>query len=111
MSNSMKAWNDAIPPINLYNYYLTRKEPVLKLFSKSNCPACLKTEALLNSYNIPYIVSKIDEDPLAKDFILSQGHRQIPQLYVGDKLFVQGGYLGLVKMSEREIKELLYGEL
>lgn len=83
----------------------------LVVYSKSNCPNCVKTVKLLELYGIPFKLVKIDEDPLAKEFILSQGHRQIPQFYVGDKLFINGGYLGLVKMSEREIKELLYGEL
>lgn len=85
------------------------EEKKLTLYSKNNCPACVKAEALLKLYNIPYDVKKIDCDEQAKAMILARGHRTVPQLYVGDKLFVEAGYMGLIKMSEEEIKRLLYG--
>ncbi len=84
---------------------------MLTMYSKEHCPACTKAEALLKSYNIPVDVIKIDSNDNAKNFILSRGFRTVPQIFKGDKLFVEAGYLGLAKMSEAEIKELLYGEL
>jgi glutaredoxin len=84
---------------------------MLKVYSKTNCSACDKAKALLKRYNVPYDELLIDMDNDAKEFVLSEGHRQVPQLYYKDKLFVIGGYLGLMKMTESEIKTILYGTL
>lgn len=82
---------------------------MLTVYSKTSCPACLKTKTLLSGYNIPYNEVLVDKDEAAKEFVLSEGHRILPQIYNGKELFVVGGYLGLVKMSEDEIKAILYG--
>lgn len=82
---------------------------MLTVYSKTNCPACVNAKNLLNKYSIEFKEVKIDEDQAAKDFVLSEGHRQVPQIYNGNKLFVQGGWLGLMKMSESEIRTILYG--
>jgi glutaredoxin len=82
---------------------------MLKVYSKSNCPACDKAKALLKRYNVEYEELLIDKSNEAKEFVLAEGHRQVPQLYYKDKLFVVGGYLGLMKMTEYEIKAILYG--
>lgn len=84
---------------------------MLKVYSKTNCPACVNAKNLLDRYEIPYDEVKIDHDEQAKQFILSEGHRQVPQIYNGDKVFVEGGWLGLVKMSKEQINSILYGEL
>lgn len=83
---------------------------MLTIYSKSGCPACVSAATMLTKYNVPYNEVKIDEDESAKQFILARQHRTVPQIYNGDKLFVAGGWLGLMKMSEEEIKTLLYGE-
>ena len=82
---------------------------MLKVYSKTNCPACDKAKTLLQRYGIEYEEMLIDKSTEAKEFVLFEGHRQVPQLYFKDKLFVVGGYLGLVKMTEDEIKAILYG--
>jgi hypothetical protein len=35
--------------------------------------------------------------------VVAQGHRTAPQIYLGDELFVEGGYQGLVKLSDEEL--------
>jgi glutaredoxin len=61
----------------------------------------------LTQKNIPFTEIKIDEDAEAKEFILEQGHRTVPQIYLGTTLFVQGGYQGLTKLTEDQLKEKL----
>jgi hypothetical protein len=39
--------------------------------------------------------------------LIAQGHRSAPQIYLGDELFVQGGYQGLTKLSDEEISKKL----
>lgn len=82
---------------------------MLTIYSKNNCSGCISAANLLDKYSVPYNTVKIDEDETAKQFILGRSHRTVPQIYQGDKLFVEGGWLGLMKMSEQEIKTLLYG--
>jgi len=82
---------------------------MLTIYSKNGCSACVSAANLLTNYNIPFKEVKIDQDDNAKQFILGRGFRTVPQIFNGDKLFVAGGWLGLMKMSEQDIKALLYG--
>ena len=82
---------------------------MLTVYSKTNCPACVNAKVLLEKYQIPFEEVNVDKDQAAKEFIISEGHRQAPQIYKGKDVFIQGGYLGLMKMSEEEVKKLLYG--
>ena len=59
---------------------------------------------------IEFQVVRIDEVTEAREFLMSEGHRSVPQIYNGDELFVEGGYQGLVGLSEDELNEKL-GEL
>ena len=38
---------------------------------------------------------------------MSQGHRTVPQIYQDGKLFVEGGFTGLSKLTESQLKEKL----
>lgn len=82
---------------------------MLTVYSKTNCPACVNAKVLLEKYQIPFEEVNMDKDLAAKEFIISEGHRQAPQIYKGKDVFIQGGYLGLIKMTESEVKKLLYG--
>ena len=57
---------------------------------------------------VEYTEVKIDEDTSAKDFVLAEGHRTVPQLYKDGKLLVEGGYQGLAKQPA-EFFETLKG--
>ena len=67
----------------------------------------MQAKNYLTQKNIPFTEIKIDEDAEAKEFILEQGHRTVPQIYLGTTLFVQGGYQGLTKLTEDQLKEKL----
>ena len=82
---------------------------MLKVYSKSNCPFCDKAKHLLTTKNIPFEVVNIEEQPEAREWLMAQGHRAVPQLYLGDSLFVEGGYQGLAKLSEDELQTKLAG--
>lgn len=83
---------------------------MLTLYSKSNCPACVNAKTLLTKYGIAFTEVNMDNDIKAKEFIISEGHRQAPQIYNGKDVFIQGGWLGLRQMSEQDVKKLLYGD-
>lgn len=78
------------------------------MFSKSNCPYCDSAKALLDSKNIRYNVIDITQDSSAKEFVIEQGHKTVPQLYIMNdagtlELLVDAGYIGLYKMTDEEL--------
>ena len=80
---------------------------MLTVYSKNNCPFCTQAKSLLTAKSIAFQEIKIDEDAAAKEYIMSQGHRTVPQIYHNGELFVEGGWQGLSKLSADEIKSRL----
>jgi glutaredoxin 3 len=78
---------------------------MLTVYSKANCPFCDQAKSLLKLKNIAFEEIRVDENPDARQFIVSEGHRTVPQIYKDGKLFVQGGYQGLARLTESELKE------
>jgi len=91
------------------NYLVYKREEMLKVYSKSNCPFCDKAKHLLTTKNIAFEVVNIEEQPEAREWLMAQGHRAVPQLYLGDSLLVEGGYQGLAKLSDEELTARLAG--
>jgi glutaredoxin 3 len=81
---------------------------MITVYSKNNCAFCTQAKNLLKSKGVEYVEVKIDEDAEAKDFVLEQGHRTVPQIYKDGTLLVEGGYQGLAKQST-EFFEALKG--
>lgn len=52
------------------------------VYSKKNCPSCERVKGGLVMKAVPFEVKNIDADLEAMDFIASQGHRSVPQVYV-----------------------------
>lgn len=73
---------------------------MITIYSKNNCPYCVQAKNLLELKGIEYTEVKIDEVSDAREFILSQGHRTVPQIYRDGKLLVEGGFQGLKRQSE-----------
>lgn len=94
-------WNDSFPPLNLWNCPDTHRFEQLVLgrtfktvetqlnegrsmyvmYSKKNCPACDAAANLFKNNGIVVQIVKIDEDPFAKEFVIQQGFRTVPQIY------------------------------
>ena len=80
---------------------------MLTVYSKANCPFCDQAKNLLKLKNIAYEEVRVDQNPDAREFIVNEGHRTVPQIYKDGKLFVEGGYQGLSKLTEDQLKERL----
>ena len=63
---------------------------------------------MLKLKGIDFQEVKIDEDVDAKEFVLSEGHRTVPQIYKDGRVLVEGGYQGLAKQPA-EFFETLKG--
>ena len=79
---------------------------MLTVYSKNNCPFCVQAKNVLRLKGVDYTEVKIDEDASAKDFILAEGHRTVPQIYKDGKLLVEGGYQGLAKKDSEFFQTL-----
>ena len=79
---------------------------MLKVYSKSNCPFCDRAKHLLTQKGIVYEEVRVDLDPNAREFIMQAGHRTVPQIYLGDQVFVEGGYQGLARLDDSAFQQL-----
>ena len=82
---------------------------MLQVYSKKNCPFCDQAKSLLKNKGIAFEELLIDQDPVLKQFIVDAGHRTVPQIYKDGKLFVEGGFPGLSKLTTDELNKLLEG--
>ena len=76
---------------------------MIKVYCKENCPQCVEAKALLKQHGYGYEEVRIDEDDNARNFLLSEGHRSVPQLYVDESLLIEGGYPALKNMTTKQI--------
>ena len=72
---------------------------MITVYSKNNCPFCDSAKALLESKNIPFEVIKMEEATGAREFLMEQGLRSVPQIFKNGVL-LPGGYQGLVGKDE-----------
>jgi glutaredoxin len=79
--------------------------PVI-VYSKNSCPACSQAKVLLDTKGVAYDVKMVDRDMDAMDFMVEQGHRSMPQIYKDGALAVEGGYLGLTKLTDEQWAKL-----
>lgn len=79
---------------------------MITVYSKNNCPFCVQAKNLLTLKGFEYSEVKIDEDQDARNFVLAEGHRTVPQIYKDGKLLVEGGFQGLAKQPEEFWAEL-----
>lgn len=80
---------------------------MLTIYSKKSCTHCVSAKMLLEQKGIPFTEIKVDEIPEAREFLMNEGHRSVPQIYKDTKLFVEGGFQGLVKLSDEELRSKL----
>ena len=76
---------------------------MLTIYSKNNCPFCVMAKNYLQSKNINFVEVNIERDAEAREFIQRQGLRTVPQIFMDGKIFVEGGWTGLSKMTTEDI--------
>ena len=60
------------------------------VYSKNMCGYCTQAKSWLKTKGIEYKEINIEEQPEARDFVISEGHRTMPQIYIDGKSV--GGY-------------------
>ena len=71
----------------------------LTVYTKNHCPFCDRAKSLLESRGVAYNTINLEEQPDARDFLVDQGLRSVPQIFNGTTL-LQGGYQGLAAQPE-----------
>lgn len=77
---------------------------MITVYSKTICPYCLQAKNFLKSKGIDFVEVNIEEDTEARDLLTSQGLRTVPQIFMDGKIFVEGGWTGLSKMTAEDIR-------
>lgn len=72
---------------------------MLTVYSKNNCPFCVRAKQLLESRGVPFTEVNIEYDPESRKMLLDQGLRSVPQIFHGFEL-IPGGFDGLAKQSK-----------
>jgi glutaredoxin len=72
---------------------------MITVYSKNNCPFCDRAKALLESKDIPFKVIKMEDEPSAREFLMEQGLRSVPQIFK-DGVLLPGGFQGLAGKDE-----------
>lgn len=80
---------------------------MITVYSKNNCPYCVQAKTQLSNWGVEYQEVNIEEDAEARDFIINEGHRTMPQIYRNGKPFVKGGAQGLAKLTKDEVNTML----
>jgi len=81
---------------------------MIKVYSKTTCPFCDQAKQLLETYGFEYEAINIETDSAAREFVLGEGHRSVPQIYINNKL-LEGGFTGLKNAGKDGIQSLLEG--
>ena len=72
---------------------------MLTVYTKNNCPFCDRAKALLESRGVEYRAINLEDQPDARDFLVDQGLRSVPQVFNGTTL-LPGGYQGIAGQPE-----------
>lgn len=52
------------------------------VYSKTHCPGCVRVKRELSLKAVDFAEVNIDTDVEARHWLLAQGHRSVPQVYV-----------------------------
>lgn len=72
---------------------------MITVYTKDQCPFCDRAKALLESKGIEYKTVHVGKDECAREFLMDQGLRSVPQIFK-DGVLLPGGYQGLAGKDE-----------
>jgi glutaredoxin 3 len=69
----------------------------IQVYTKNMCGYCTQAKNYLTNKGIAFETINIEEKPEAREFVISEGHRTMPQIYIDGKSI--GGYQQLVELD------------
>jgi glutaredoxin 3 len=84
--------------------------PTVKLYTKSNCPYCVRAKALLGRKGVAFEEIDVEgRDDLRVWLVEATGQRTVPQIFAGERSL--GGYSDLAALdASGELDPILRGE-
>ena len=80
---------------------------MIKVYSKPLCGYCDMAKQWLTKHGFEFEEVRLDTNPEAREFLISGGHKMVPQIYHNGKLLVSGGGQALVRMNPNTVRELI----
>ena len=81
---------------------------MITIYTKTDCQFCDMAKALLETRGVEYRTVNVSEQSEARDFLVENGHRSVPQIFRGTT-HIPGGYQGIAGMSEEEFNTKVKG--
>ena len=78
---------------------------MITIYTKTPCPYCDQAKHYLKGISEEYREINIMENENAREWLIAQGHKTVPQIYYEGKILVEGGYTGLSKVTAEELQE------
>ena len=75
---------------------------LILIYSKPACAYCYRAKKYLEGHKLEYKEIDITVDSFARQFILEQGHKTVPQIYLNGRSI--GGYEDLIKLDIKDLK-------
>ena len=72
---------------------------MITVYTKNACPFCDRAKALLESKGVVYTTVNIEDTPDAREHLMDQGLRSVPQIFK-DGVLLPGGFQGLAGKDE-----------
>jgi glutaredoxin len=69
----------------------------IQVYTKNMCSYCTQAKNYLTNKGIEFETINIEEKPEAREFVINEGHRTMPQIYIDGKSI--GGYQQLVELD------------
>jgi glutaredoxin-like protein NrdH len=81
---------------------------MITVYSKPNCPHCVRAKEYLVRNSIPFEMVDVTQNAEALAFIKENGHKTVPQLYVGKKILVEGGNASLQALTPQQVNDQVH---
>jgi glutaredoxin len=72
---------------------------MITVYTKDNCPFCDMAKSLLETRGVEYTTINVSEKSEARDYLIENGHRSVPQIFK-DGILIPGGFQGLAGKDE-----------
>lgn len=77
---------------------------MLTVYSKNHCLHCDSAKDHLRRCGIEFQNINIEHDHEARAFIVDQGLRTVPQIFLGQQVLIPGGWSALSRMTADDIR-------
>jgi len=79
---------------------------MITVYTKPNCSHCVTAKQYLVEHGIGFAEVDVVANANALSFLREQGHRTVPQLYVGERL-IEGGNAALQRLSISDLHQMI----